>query len=212
MGYERQPDGMCAIEEIAEEGALAWEPASVLPVVIGAEEAGQEDINGLATTRYTFDQRATTYAQDTTAQGEVWFADESGVVVKYSLTVEGALGEGVEGTLTWDYILDPEPTVELPSDCGIVLVDAPLMDDASDILRGPGTTSFKTQSTPQEIAAFYQEQLPALSWEISGEPLLEDDHVVLKFARGDEILSVLVVVKETGTEVMLLQGVPPALP
>ncbi len=65
------------------------EPATLLPGVIGAEEAGAKTVNGVTTKGYKFNERALGVAGRATATGEVWIADTGGYVVEYSLTLKG---------------------------------------------------------------------------------------------------------------------------
>ena len=57
--------------------------------MIGADAAGNETINGIATDHYTFDERAlaqTGLAKST--PGEISIASQSGYVVAYALTTQ----------------------------------------------------------------------------------------------------------------------------
>ena len=211
--YEFNEQGGC-IASLSPEGVLLaqqWEPATFLSGLLGAEEAGTEAINGVPSKHYIFDQRALDQEGITESKGEVWVAD-AGYVVKYNLTTQGDakyFGEGIEGTLTHDYNLteiDQPATVDLPEDCPPGLVDAPVMSDAKDVEHLPGVTLYRTASSITDVIAFYQDQLPGLGWQLSGEPVVMESFGVLELTQGDQQLSVIASPGDDGTSVRLLLG------
>jgi hypothetical protein len=211
--YELNEQGGCMASLSPEGGLLAqrWEPASFLLGPIGADEAGAETANGVPAKHYTFDQRALVQSKLTESTGEVWVAD-AGYIVKYVLTTQGGakyFGEGIEGTLTHDYSLteiDQPATVEMPEDCPLGLIDAPVMSDAQNIERLPGVTLYRTASSITDVIAFYQDQLPAMGWQASGEPVVLETFGVLEFTQGDQQLSVIASPGANVTSVRLLLG------
>ncbi len=76
--------------------------------MIGANDAGNETVNDIASEHYTFDQRALGQQDLTTSKGEMWVASDGGDVIKYVLSTKADatyFGEGIDGTLTMDYEL-----------------------------------------------------------------------------------------------------------
>jgi hypothetical protein len=217
--YELNEQGGCIASLSPEGGLLAqqWEPVSFLSGVIGAEEEGAETANGVPAKHYTFDQRALGQDGLTESTGEVWVADV-GYVVKYVLTTQGEakyFGEGIEGTLTHDYTLteiDQPAAVELPEDCPPGLVDAPLIPDAEDVKQHPSVTLFRTASSIAEVLAFYQDQLPGMGWQPSGEPVVTETFGVLELTQGDQQLSVIASPENNGTAVRLVLGTVESTP
>jgi len=187
-----------------------WEPAGFLSGLIGAEPAGSETINSVAADQYTFDERALGEAGFSQSTGQVWVASDKGYVVRYLLSTKAGsdyFGEGIDGTLTWEYNLtdiNQPVTIEKPVGCSGGLVDAPLMPAARDIRQQPGYTIYSTSGTIQDGLAFYQEQLPALGWEATGEPLLADTLGWVSFVQGDQHLTVIVTPSENMIEIALL--------
>jgi hypothetical protein len=211
--YELNEQGGC-IASLSPEGGLLsqrWEPASFLSGLIGAEEAGADTASGVPAKHYTFDQRALGQDGLTESTGEVWIAD-AGYVVKYVLTTQGGakyFGEGIEGTLTHDYNLteiDQPATADLPEDCPPGLIDAPIMSDAQDVERLPGVTLFRTPSSITDVIAFYQDKLPGMGWQPSGEPVVMEAFGVLELTQGDQQLSVIASSGDNGTAVRLVLG------
>src|SRR5260221_1856412 len=199
--YTRDTDGKCMASDIQAETdpnvlPPVWEPADLLPSVIGAEEAGAKKVNGIAAKGYKFDERALGAAGQATATGDVWVADPGGYVLKFSLTVKGgpeSFGEDHEGTLTWAYDLTKagQPAaIVLPKDCPEGLVDAPVMDDAEDVQRFPGTTLYTTKSTTAQVADFYQKKLPEAGWTVADKPSVTERAALLNFKQGKSQLTV----------------------
>lgn len=203
--YERLGENACTANVIVAEESLAKvsEPAGLLTSVIGADAAGSETVNKTAADHYKFDERSL-FGQAGIAKstGEMWVASKGGYIVKYLLTTKGGadfFGEGIEGTLTWDYELtgaNQPVSIEIPKDCPAGLVNAPLLPDASNVESMPGMLTFDTSTSLADATAFYVKQIPTLGWKVSeGEPATPDvsgDSVVLDFTQADTTLSVII--------------------
>ncbi len=211
--YEVRGENGCVTTMIEEGNSLSQrlEPAGFLNYAIGAEEAGAETVNDAAAKHYTFDERAFGQLGLAKSTGEMWVASEAGYIIKYLLTTEGDaeyFGEGVKGTLTWDYELTDvnQPVAfELPNDCPPGMVNAPLLPDASNILNMPSILAYDTASSPADIAAFYQSELTNLGWALTGEPVITDTSVLLEFLQGDKTLTVIST-KKGNTTVNIIAG------
>jgi len=218
VSYEIDEDGNCTTSttEVGSSLTANWEPAGFLSGLVGAEAAGSETINGVATDRYTFDERALGQTGFSQSSGQVWVASENGAVVRYLLTTTAGadyFGEGNEGAQTWEYNLtdiNQPVTIELPAACTAGLVDAPLMPAAQSVNQLPGLTIYSTTGSIADVLAFYQEQLPALGWKATGEPSLADTLGWVSFNKGDQQLTVIVTTLENGIEVRLLMGTAPS--
>ncbi len=198
--FERRGEGPCTAALIPAGGSLAerWELTRFISGVIGADEAGSETINGVATHHYTFDGRAFGSLDSAQSVGEMWVAAEGGYVARYRLATAGGadfFGEGIEGTLTWNYALtdvNQAFTVDVPADCPAGLVDAPRLPDAADLSNMPGLLSYSTGSTPVEAAAYYEVELPAVGWQPSGNPVTAETLALHDFTRDAQRLSVII--------------------
>ncbi len=210
--YERRGENACTANVIEEGNSLTGrlEPAGFLNGVIGAEEAGGETVNDVTANHYTFDERAFGQLGLAKSTGDMWVSPEGGYIVKYLVTTEGNadyFGEGIEGTLTWDYELtdvNQPVTFALPADCPAGMVDAPLLPDASNVLNMPGILTYDTASSLADAAAFYQEQIPNLGWTLTGEPAMTDTTALLSFTQGDQEMTVSVSTVDTGTIVHIV--------
>ncbi len=210
--YERRGESACIATVIDQENSQIdrLDPAGLLTGVIGAEEAGNETVSDVAANHFTFDERAFGQLGLAQSTGEMWVASEGGYIVRYLVTTEGDavyFGEGVEGTLTWDYQLtdvNVPAAIELPADCPAGMVDAPLLADASNVLNMPSVLGYDTSSSAEEAATFYQEQIPALGWTVVGEPNITAATAVLDFAKGDQKLTIIIRADEGATKVHIL--------
>lgn len=215
VDYERRGENSCSAEASVEGNSLAerMEPAGFLGGVIGAEEAGSETVNDVAASHYTFNERALGELSLAKSTGEMWVASDGGYVLKYLLITTGAadyFGEGIEGTLTWDYELTDvnQPlAITLPDDCPAGMVDAPLLPDATDVVRMPGLLTFGTVTSLTDAAAFYQEQLPGLGWTQAEEPAITNTSVLLDFSQDSKTLTVIIAIDDIGvTTVYIVNG------
>jgi hypothetical protein len=212
--YEKRGENACNANVIDQENSQIERlaPDAFLNFVIGADEAGSETVNDTAANHYTFDERAFGQLGLAKSTGEIWVASEGGYIVKYLVTTQGTadyFGEGIEGTLSWDYELtdvNQAVTFALPADCPAGLIDAPLLPDASNVLNMPSILEYETSSNVTDAAAFYQEQIPILGWELLGEPTISDTTVVLTYTQGDQKMTIIITTDASVTTITILLG------
>jgi hypothetical protein len=196
--YEKIAQDACTAKVIAPDATLAqrFEPAGLLAGVVGADAAGSEAINGASSDHYTFDEHALGQAGRATATGEMWVASDGGYIVKYLLTTKGDanyFGEGIEGTLSWDYELTDigQPvTITLPDDCPPGMLNVPQLPDASSVTNVPGLLTYQTATSLADIAAFYQAQITSLGWTPGNDPTYTDTSMIEDFTQGTATLTV----------------------
>jgi hypothetical protein len=80
----------------------------------------------------------------------------------------------------------------------------PLPADASRLVLLPGLISFESRAAPEDIARFYQDNLPRLGWQPAGEPQAGGSALVLTLERGAETLTVNIEARTAGVSVELL--------
>jgi hypothetical protein len=196
--YERVGDGACSATLLETGNSLSdrMEPANLLNYAIGADEAGSDTVNGIPAAHYTFDQLALGQEDRTQSTGEVWVASEGGYVVQYVLSTTAKadfFGEGIEGTLSFDYELtDVNKPIEIniPAECPPGFVDAPQLPDASNVASNLGVLTYDSATSVQDAAAFYQQKLPDEGWQAAGEPSITDESALLAFERDSQSLTV----------------------
>jgi hypothetical protein len=204
--YEHDAGGTCTGRPLDPDNSAlaAHDPAALLPGLVGAEEAGAEEVNGVASGHFTFDERAMLAAGVADSGGEVWVGNTGGYVVRFLLrtTADAAyFGAGLAGTMTWDYQLtdvNQLTGVAFPAGCQ---TDAPIMSGATNVLVLSRYAGFDTTSSVSDVVAFYKKELPKLGWAFKSAPFEGDDRAVVEFTSGEEIMNVLVTTTDTGTRV-----------
>ncbi|MFM2070047.1 MAG: hypothetical protein RLZZ623_310 [Actinomycetota bacterium] len=209
--FEKRGDESCVADVIGAdpEAAPLVGPAAALSVVLGADAAGSETVNGTAADHYTFDQQAILHADGSTSTGEAWVATNGGYIVKYLLqTKAGAelFGDGIDGTITWDYELtgvDQPVALAMPEDCPAGLVDAPQLPDAANVENLPGLLSYDTSTPMADVVAFYQSELANRGWTASDDPTIDDTSATMYFTQGAATLGVTASVDGSTTSVQV---------
>ena len=196
--YEKNAQDDCTAEVIATDDTLSQrlEPAGLLVGVVGADAGGSEAVNGTPADHYTFDENALGQTGRATSTGEMWVATDGGYLLKYLLTTKGKanyFGEGVEGTLGWDYELTGigQPvTIALPDDCPAGILNVPQLPDASNVTNLPSVLRYETATSLADIADFYQQQIPTLGWVLGNDPTFTDTSMIVDFTQGTVTLTV----------------------
>jgi hypothetical protein len=137
-------------------------------------------------------------------------------LVRYTLVTRGGadyFGEGVEGTLTWDYNLEAvnQPLViAVPGDCPAGILDVPLLPDAADLLQLPGFTSYTTPAGLEDTMTFYQEQVSASGGQPANPPTISEDTALFGFTLHDQPLLLIVSTSSGSTRVDIYRLDDPA--
>lgn len=162
-----------------EAGGLV-EPASFLPPVEQAVDAGTETINDLTTHHYTI----RTESSGANVEGDLWLAEPGGYVVRYVLVVSGGEGEQhLEYELSQVNALGE---VLYPEGCSAVLSDFPVMDGARNLHRLPESVDYTVSAETEAVSQFYQEKLVAQGWEFVNSHDKDSENVLLVFANKDQ--------------------------
>ena len=211
VSYEKIGKGACTADVTGTGDSLAkrFEPAGFLSGVAGADPAGNDTINGTPAAAYTFDEHALGQSGLTASTGRMSVATAGGYILKYQLvTKAGAkyFGEGIDGTLTWDYELTgiKQPiTLQLPDDCPPGLVSAPQLADESNLENLPGVLTYDTTASLLDILSFYQQELPKLAWAPGDLPTLTDTTEVIEFIQGASVMTVTATIDNGITTVQI---------
>jgi hypothetical protein len=169
---QRAPDQPCATYwgAASMSGMHAFELATLLPRLSGAEYETDEILEGIPSQRYSFDAHALGYAEGWWAEGTVWIADPESFVVKYVLNLigeSGSFGEDVNGTQTWEYHLEEVDTLEetgFPQGCSPILAHIPTFPDAQGLVKLPEFLEYTTSHEPSQIAGYYLERSSSWGW------------------------------------------------
>lgn len=157
-------DARCEVRwsEIGAPGESAIEPAEMLPPVVAAVEQGADVFEGVAAMRYAFDARI----GEATGTGELWLADDSGVLLSYSLD----LSDGVVIT-SYRYAVTSMNALGdavLPPGCEPVLESIPAIAGATSVQRMTNVLDYATTAAVADVVAFYEQTMPTLGWAFVG--------------------------------------------
>ncbi len=168
--YVQQAQGAaCRTEPVQPDRIENLNPALRLPPVFGLKDAGRETLSGQPAWHYTFNAAAVPQqaGKQGKASGDLWVAEENGVVLKYELTIELDEPDFV-GTRAWHYELtavDEDAAIDLPDSCQPVLVDLPMLPDAIEIQNMPGFQRYKAGISRVSAVRFFYDQLTADGWQ-----------------------------------------------
>jgi hypothetical protein len=204
--YSKLGDEKCLVSWGARaEGVKPFLPTDLLPLIRDAHEAGSEEVNGVKAQRYDFDAASLGYPSSTKVEGQVWLAADGGYVVKFSMRIKGEdeyFGKGTKGEQTIEYKLDQVNALDgpdLPEGCQAVLTGFPAMPDAFDVQRLPQVLAYTSPSDIAQIQSFYEEQLQALGWTLSGSHPYPKDGSTQVFFHAEDAQIAHVVLQAAGT-------------
>jgi hypothetical protein len=194
---------MPATEEILANTGI-MDPDDFLEDTCGWESQGRSEYDGVEAYHWTLNQEdleACLTAEELTelgdideASGEVYVAVEGNYMLYMEMTMAGQnldVGLGTEEAAVEDGRLEivfemedvNQPiTIEVPEAAtasGGLPEDIPTPEDAQDVTNMFGMINFNSPSTPQEVAEFYQAEMPGNGWteasfeEMSGMYVLE---------------------------------------
>jgi hypothetical protein len=193
-----RPDADAACQaEVGDDALTIPEPASLLRPFQAVSLSDQpEDHNGVSARHATLDAEAIGASSQAEVDGEVWVAAEGDFIVGYALEIDGTaddLGEGLEGVMRWEYDLEPlgqDGGLLPPPGCPLGMVEAPLPDDAAQIVSQPGILSLTTGLDVTAAAEFYREQLASQGWTAGQSDYLTPRAALLTFTQPDRQLTV----------------------
>jgi hypothetical protein len=159
----------CTARVVSSADHQTFNPAVLLRPIMQGKEMERETMNGVPARHYVMD---TLQNANTQISGEVWIADPGAFVVKYVMFLKGGeeyFGKGNQGEQMIEYEVrdaGAKKPVAIPVDCPPPVTDLPAMPDATDLTRSLTQLSYTTASGIAETAAFYQEQMKALGWDL----------------------------------------------
>jgi hypothetical protein len=152
---------------------LLFNPRAYIGSVRTAErEAQGEQVNGIQTARYTFDQ--VQFGEFKSMRGKVWVAQEGGYIVRYLGQATGSTQVGLiplTGSFSWEYTLeaiDAVPLITLPPACIAASLgpDIPWPPGARLTMNSPEVMGFSSGNAVHALVTFYRGALPKNGWRI----------------------------------------------
>lgn len=162
-----------------------------------------ETVNGILCRHYQFDEKSLLTSEIQSAKGDMWVAVDGDYVVKYVLEAEGKdPTSGDEGQISWTYEIrdvNAPITIEPPASCGSTAEsEFPIMSDAVNLTTMGGMLSYESESTFDDVLAFYQTEMEAAGWEDTGESFISEDMAMLTYVQGERKATVTLSTSEEG--------------
>lgn len=168
-----------------------------------ANYEGRETINGIETYHYSFDETSMPDAGEAEwIDGHIYLAVDGGYLVRMTMQGEGMMDMAAEGEDSGEMYLEMnltsvnQPiTIPLPADCETMEggSEYPVIEGAYELSSFPGLVSYKTESTAEEVVAFYEEALAAEGWEyIADESFTGGGSSLLSYRQDGKSLTLTV--------------------
>lgn len=172
-----------------------------------AKLVGQEEVNGVAARRYTFDESlmGTALGAYEKVKGDVWVAEEGDYVVKYAFTAEDAKANY---RWIWEvYDVNTPFTIEPPAEAQGAREDVPLMPDATGRATYGAMTSYETPSALSAVVDFYTQQMPDQGWSYDeATSTVSDEFATLNFTKEGETVGITLFPGDGGGTSVLIQA------
>jgi hypothetical protein len=162
-----------------------------------------EQISGNLTQRYGMRQENLKDIHNVLV--DIWWDEDLRTALRYDLRLEGQdpifnTGDGVLYARYQVMELTPQTIQPIPG-CEI---DLPLPDGFTSLIKLPGIIAYESAFASNETAAFYQEELPHMGWELIEGPQEGPDAILLSFRRGEEVLEINIETRQNESTVELI--------
>ena len=134
-----------------------------------------ETVNGILSDRYRL-ETITSADGLNQVEGDLWIAQASGVVVRFSGSLQGQVAINIlngSGLLGWEYNLadiNALNALPVPDQClSLNSLAVPLPENAQNVLQSSTQLTFTSPSPLADLITFYQTRLPAEGWSIDQE-------------------------------------------
>jgi cytoskeletal protein RodZ len=201
---------------------LFFQPEDLLKdfdVSKGRRSLVPEQVNGVQSYKYTFDENdfdlndPSTGEQVTRAQGEVYVAVDGGYVVRLVVDADfnyenpDELFEEGNVKMTFDISDVNQPiTIEPPAEAEAQAGgrdDIPMLPNATVDFASAELISYKTASSAEEAAGFYQEEMTKNGWTAEEDTMTFEGGAFLNYTKGSETASIIISSEEDGTSVLI---------
>jgi hypothetical protein len=138
-------------------------------------------------------------------------AANGGYILKYTLSTSGgdtAFGDGIEGTLTQEYLLTEINATVLPALPEGCQLNVPVMADATNVIHSGYWLAFTTSASVADTSAFYHSQLPSYGWTLSLGQGTGEQNSFTEYTQGDQTIGVSISAGAEGTEVNVVLYYP----
>lgn len=195
----------------------------MMGAVEGAWRVGEEEVNGVDTTVYEFDNTAfrmvdADYGVWGEVDGKINVAQDGGYVVRVVMDAQGSgtffsSAAAEEGSIHYElnYFDFNEPIeITLPAECVTTAADKyPTLEDAFEASTMGGFYFYKTNHTFDEVVAFYKTEMVAAGWTL-GEETVFAPAAFLNFTKDGETVQVSIAADQSSgaTTVTIMEQMP----
>jgi hypothetical protein len=150
-----------------------------------------ETVNGIPVLHYRFDESNLTGRDLSELQGDVYVSKEDNYVVRLVAEGTGPLdifGEERSSNLSLEMNVSDvnEPiTIEPPAACDEVGQEFPVLEGATELGSFAGLTSYQVEAALEDVIAFYEDEMPALGYELDDDSVVTEDTAILTFSAED---------------------------
>jgi hypothetical protein len=178
-----------------------------------------QEVNGVQCYKYTFDekdfagQEDLTQGEVTRAKGEAYVAVDGGYVVRFNVDADVRYNDPnqmfQEGTMTMAFDvfdINQSITIEPPAEAKAQAggrEDTPMLPDAQVEFSSAGTVSYRTGSSVEEAAQFYEDEMPKNGWTAGEGNTILPEGTFLSYTKEGETATIIVGTDENGTSVLI---------
>jgi hypothetical protein len=158
-----------------------------------------QEVNGVQCYKYTFDEKDFMSEEDVTqgevtrAKGEAYVAVDGGYVVRFNVDAD---------VFDINQPITIEPPAEAKAQAG-GREDIPMLPDAQVEFSSTGMTSYRTGSSVEEAAQFYEDGMPKNGWKAGEGNTILPEGTFLSYTKEGETATVIIGTDENGTSVLI---------
>lgn len=167
------------------------------------EEVGSDTIAGLQADHLSAQNDSLGKWED--VQIDIWVSSSDGDTLLYEMGATGSdpLFDAGEGRISINYLIKEIGEQDIAPITGCV-IPLPIPENAERLVSFPGLVSYESDSSPEEIVAFYQSALPREGWQ-EANPLEEGtDAILMTYQRGEGFIQINIEERSGGVEVEIL--------
>jgi hypothetical protein len=197
--YMHVPEIGCVSGDIAEFNdamLLPLDPRTLLEGLTAAQAvAGGAVVNEIATTEFRFDESTMPWASSGqwSVNGSLFVDEGSDFATRAAMIIDGRgdlLDDGRQLDGEYEITIDitgipADQLIAVPAPCRDSL-PYPVTTDAFNVTSIDDLLSFKSYQSLDEVVAFYLGQMPLSGWELSSDPDLFDDLVIMSFIKDQD--------------------------
>jgi hypothetical protein len=166
-------------------------------------------VNDILTDHYLVNDLKMANSNLENANGEIWFAQNGGYIVRFEGIATGesvSVVEGVQGsgTIKWTFNLSEVnqiTEITLPKTCSLMaeggINDIPVPEDAMEVTKIGSMLSFSTSQEPAELAEYYRLEMANSAYQLK-EEIVYEDFYAYTFEKAEETVTIILALGKSG--------------